>query len=241
MAQASNASIDLRARFEDVRRRIESCAERCKRSAEEITLIAVTKTHPIDTLRAALGAGAKDLGENRVQEAEPKILELGPDAARWHLIGHLQANKARRAVKLFDLIHSVDSVELVKRLDRVCAEEERMELPILIQVDLGGEESKSGVAESELPQVVNAVRDSERLKLAGLMTLPPFFAEAGQARPYFSRLRELRDQLHSQGLFGDQRGELSMGMTHDFEIAIEEGATMLRIGTALFGERQTIT
>jgi len=237
MAQASNAPIDLRARFEDVRHRIDSCAEKCNRSAEEITLIAVSKTHPVDTLRAALNLGAKDLGENRVQEAEPKILELGRSVARWHLIGHLQANKARRAVKLFDLIHSVDSIELVERLDRLCAEEERTELPILIQVDLAGEETKSGLPESELTNVVQAVRDSERLRLSGLMILPPFLENAQSVRPYFRRLRELRDQLKSQGHFGEQGGELSMGMTHDFEVAIQEGATMLRIGTALFGER----
>jgi len=241
MVQAVNSPTDLRARFEDVRRRIDSCAKRSHRSGEEITLVAVSKTHPVETLRAAVDVGAKDLGENRVQEAEPKILELGRSAARWHLIGHLQANKARRAVKLFDLIHSVDSAELVARLDRLCGEEGRLELPILIQLDLAGEENKSGVPEPELGIVVRAVQDSERLRLIGLMTLPPFLEDAEQVRPYFRRLRELRDELQRQGHFGKQRGELSMGMTHDFEIAIEEGATMLRIGTALFGERQART
>jgi PLP dependent protein len=231
---------DFRARFEDIRQRIQSSAERSGRLADEITLIAVTKTHPVETLSAAIAAGATDLGENRVQEAEPKILELGRSAARWHLIGHLQANKARRAIKLFDVIHSLDSIELAMRLDRLCAEEGREVLPVLIQVDLGVEDSKTGVPESQLPDVVNAVRESEHLTLSGLMTLPPFFADAGQVRPYFSRLRELRDKLHAEGHFGTLRGELSMGMTHDFEIAIEEGATMVRVGTALFGERQTI-
>ena len=237
MAAAANHLIDIRARFADVRNRIDASAQRCSRNPEEITLVAVTKTHPVETLKAALEVGAKDLGENRVQEAEPKILELGKNAARWHLIGHLQANKARRAVKLFDFIHSVDSVELVRRLERLCFEEGRAELPILIQVDLAGEETKSGAAESELTNLAAALGACEHLQLRGLMMLPPFFEDAERVRPYFKRLRELRDAMRAQGHFGAERGELSMGMTHDFEIAIEEGATMLRIGTALFGER----
>lgn len=241
MAQIVKAPVDLRANFEEVRRRISARAAECHRSVEEITLIAVSKTHPVETLRAALEAGATDLGENRVQEAEPKILDLGRDAARWHLIGHLQANKARRAVKLFDVIHSVDSVELAQRLDRLCKEEGRKQLPILIQVDLAGEETKSGVSEATLSELISVVRESEQLQLNGLMTLPPFLDDPEQVRPYFRRLRELRDELQSKGSFADNQGELSMGMTHDFEIAIEEGATMLRIGTAIFGERRSRT
>lgn len=238
MPQAVNALADLRARFSDVRSRIDSCARQCNRAPEEITLIAVTKTHPVETLSAALSIGARDLGENRVQEAEPKIIELGRNAARWHLIGHLQANKARRAVKLFDVIHSVDSTELAQRLDRLCIEEDRAELPVLIQVDLAAEETKSGASESELTNLAGAIRSCPHLQLQGLMTLPPFYEEAELVRPYFKRLCKLRDALRSDGYFGDKRGELSMGMTHDFEIAIEEGATMVRIGTALFGARE---
>jgi PLP dependent protein len=244
MSQSANAPIDnieLRSRFAAVRRRIDDCAANCDRNPRDISLIAVTKTHPVDTLRAALTLGATDFGENRVQEAEPKIMEVGRDAARWHLIGHLQANKARRAAGLFDLIHSVDSVELANRLDRVCEEEGRSELAILIQVDLAGEASKSGIDAAELGNLIEFVRGLKHLQLRGLMTLPPFFDNAEDARPYFKRLRELRDELQSQGCFGAASGELSMGMTHDFEIAIEEGATMLRIGTALFGERQNRT
>jgi pyridoxal phosphate enzyme (YggS family) len=237
MSQVVNASIDVRARFEEVRQRISLRATHCHRSAHEITLIAVTKTHPVETLRAGLAAGATDLAENRVQEAEPKILELGRDAARWHLIGHLQANKARRAVKLFDLIHSVDSIELAQRLQRLCEEEKREQLPILIQVDLAGEETKSGIPEQDLNQLIEVVRECERLQLRGLMALPPFFDDAEKVRPYFKRLRELRDEHQHQGHFGSTPGELSMGMTNDFEVAIDEGATMLRVGTALFGER----
>jgi len=238
MVQAAKPLADMRSRFSDVRGRIDACARQCNRAPEEITLIAVTKTHPVDTLRAAVSIGAKDLGENRVQEAEPKILELGKDAVRWHLIGHLQANKARRAVKLFHVIHSIDSTELARRLDRLCAEEGRPELPILIQVDLEDEATKSGVSKSDLADLVKDVRACDHLRLTGLMTLPPLFEDAQAVRPYFKRLRELRDALQSEGCFDHDRGELSMGMTHDFEIAIEEGATMVRIGTALFGERE---
>ena len=172
-----------------------------------------------------------------MQEAEAKIPEVGRDAARWHLIGHLQSNKARRAVELFDWIHSVDSADLARRIDRVCDEVDREELPVLIQVDLGHEATKTGVAEKDFREVVDAVRECDRLRLRGLMTLPPFFDDAEKARPYFQRLRGLRDELQQEGAFGERPGELSMGMTHDFEIAIEEGATIVRVGTAIFGER----
>jgi pyridoxal phosphate enzyme (YggS family) len=193
---------------------------------------------PLD-LPERLAAGVRDLGENRVQEAEEKIKELGRERARWHLIGHLQTNKARRAVQLFDLIHSVDSSALAERLERLCVEEERAELPVLIQVDLAGEETKSGVSTEELPEVVATVTACAHLRLRGLMTLPPFFEEAERVRPYFQRLRELRDAIHSRNGFGaNADGELSMGMSHDYHIAIEEGATMVRVGTSIFGERR---
>jgi pyridoxal phosphate enzyme (YggS family) len=240
MAQTPDTLAGLRQRYEAVLGRVELAARRGNRSPSEVTLVAVTKTHTIETLRDALEIGVADLGENRVQEAEPKVLALGRDSARWHLIGHLQANKARRAVKLFDVIHSVDAIALAQRLDRLCVEEERAELPVLIQVDLGGEETKSGATESELMSLVTVVRDCEHLRLIGLMTLPPLGDDAEATRPYFKRLRELRDGLQSAGYFGAERGELSMGMTHDFEIAIEEGATMVRIGTAIFGERKQL-
>ncbi len=140
-------------------------------------------------------------------------------------------------VNLFDVIHSLDSIDLARRLDRLCAEEGRQSLPLLIQVDLGHEETKSGIDEHELPQLAESLRGLERLQLIGLMTLPPFFDDPEQARPYFRRLRELRDELARAGLFGERSGELSMGMTNDFAVAIEEGATMVRVGTAIFGER----
>ena len=228
---------DLSRRCQLVRRRIEAASERAQRSPGEITLLAVTKTCPAAALRQALSLGIHDLGENRIQEAEGKIAELGREAACWHLIGHLQANKVRRAVKLFDVIHTVDSAELATRLGRVCLEEGRAALRVLIQVDLAGEETKSGVKESELETLAAAIASGERLQLTGLMTVPPFFLEPQAVRPYFQRLRGLRDSLRTKGYFDDRPGELSMGMSHDFEIAIEEGATIVRIGTAIFGER----
>ncbi len=203
----------------------------------EVKLIAISKTHPAALIRTAIGLGATDIGENRVQEAEQKINEVGRSAARWHLVGHLQANKARRAVQLFDVIHSLDSLELARRLDRLCDEEGKESLSVLVQVDLGHEETKSGIDEGELTGLVAELKSLERLQLVGLMTLPPFFDDPEQARPFFRRLRELRDELAAQGAFGDGKGELSMGMTNDFEVAIEEGATMVRIGTAIFGQR----
>lgn len=224
-------------RVAQVRDLIESCARRCHRSSEEITLVAVSKTHPAEAVREAIELGLTDFGENRVQEAEQKIPIVGREAARWHLIGHLQSNKARRAVELFDVIHSLDSVALAQRLDRVCVELDRETLPVLIQVDLGHEATKTGADEKELDELVAAVNGSERLQLRGLMTLPPFFDEAENARPFFRHLRELRDELQARGAFGDRVGDLSMGMTHDYQIAIQEGATILRIGTAIFGER----
>ncbi|HEX5703016.1 MAG TPA: YggS family pyridoxal phosphate-dependent enzyme [Pyrinomonadaceae bacterium] len=230
---------ELRRRLLGVGSRIEAAAKRSGRPREAIQLIAVSKTHPVDVLRAAIKVGMTDLGENRVQEAEPKIDELGREAARWHLIGHLQSNKARRAVQIFDMIHSIDSAALVEKLDRACAELDREELPVLIQVDLGHETTKSGADETELPGLIGAVTGSARLKLVGFMTLPPFFEDAELTRPFFAKLRSLRDEYQDRGVFGGAQGELSMGMTNDFEVAIEEGATMVRVGTAIFGARET--
>ena len=229
----------LRARVEEVRRRIESSAGRAGRDPREVTLVAVSKTHPAALVREAVAAGLSDFGENRVQEAEGKIEELKREAppVRWHLIGHLQANKARRAVRLFDLIHSVDSPSLAERLERVCAEVGRTELDVLLQIDLAGEETKSGAVEDELPALVESLKSCSRVRCRGLMLLPPFFEDAERARPYFRRLRALRDELSARGVFGDGDGKLSMGMSHDFEAAVEEGATLVRVGTAIFGER----
>ena len=214
----------------EIRRRIGDAASRVGRDASEIKLVAVSKTHPPAVLRQAIDAGATILGENKVQEAESKIVELGRDAAEWTLIGHLQSNKARKAVQLFDVIQSLDSLELAQRLERICGEEGRSELPVFIEVDLASEETKAGIPESDLPALIGYLKTCKYLRLNGLMIVPPYDDDVENTRPFFKKLREIRDDL----LPG---GELSMGMSHDFETAIEEGATVVRVGTAIFGQR----
>ncbi len=221
---------ELSANLKAILDRIESACQRAGRDPSGVKLIAVSKTHPASRVLEAVAGGATAFGENKVQEAEQKAGEVGHEGVEWHLIGHLQANKARKAVKLFDVIHTVDSAELAARLERICSEEERGRLDVLVQVDLGGEETKAGADEADLPEIVERFRSFKHLKLLGLMTLPPYFEDPDAVRPYFIRLRELRDKFVPGG-------ELSMGMSHDFEVAIEEGATMIRVGTAIFGER----
>jgi PLP dependent protein len=228
---------DLRANLAEVRQRIENAASRAGRSPEEIKLVAVSKTHPAATVREAIAAGITTFGENKVQEGEHKIGEIGRGNAEWHLIGHLQSNKARKAVQHFDVIQSVDSIDLATRLERICVDEGRAVLPVFVQVDLAGEETKSGIPEKDLPGLIDGLKSCDRLSLQGLMVVPPYFKDAEEVRPFFRRLREMRDRLASEGAFGNGPGGLSMGMSHDFEIAIEEGATVVRVGTAIFGER----
>ncbi len=218
-----------------VRERIARAAERASRRPDDVTLVAVSKTHPPEAVRAAYAAGVRDFGENRVQEAEPKIAattELG--GARWHLVGHLQSNKARRAMALFGLVQSIDSVEIAERLARAGAAAGR-EVRGLVQVDLAGEATKYGLPEAELLLALQLLRGRAGLRLEGLMLLPPLLDDPEAVRPYFRRLRTLRDQALAEGLLA--AGELSMGMSHDFETAVEEGATLVRVGTAIFGER----
>jgi pyridoxal phosphate enzyme (YggS family) len=229
---------ELGANLRTVQERIRRAAARAGRNPDDIKLVAVSKTHPVSILRTAMSVGIKIFGENKVQEAEAKIAEIGRDAAEWHLIGHLQSNKARLAVRLFDLIHTIDSLELATRLERICVEENRPTLSVLVQVDLAREETKSGVYENDLPALAACLKLCRRLRFDGLMILPPYFENAEDVRPFFKRLREIRDELASENAFAiGKAGELSMGMSHDFEIAIEEGATLLRVGTAIFGER----
>ncbi len=228
----------LKKNLESVRERIEQAATRAGRSANEIKLVAVSKTYPAKTLQDAIAAGINVFGENKVQEAETKIDAVGRDKAEWHLIGHLQKNKVRKAVQYFDAIHSIDSVEICHRLDRICAEEGRGILPVLIQLNLGKEDSKSGAKETDLQLIVETLKRCEHLHLAGLMCLPPFSDDPEETRPYFARLRGIRDRLAGEGAFGNGIGELSMGMSNDFEVAIEEGSTVVRVGTAIFGTRK---
>jgi pyridoxal phosphate enzyme (YggS family) len=220
-----------------IRDRIAAVARACGRQPEEITLVAVSKNFPAEVIRAALAAGQFHFGENRIQEAESKIPGFSaPPGLRWHMIGHLQSNKAQRAAELFDVIHSVDSVKLAQRLSQAAVSLGKM-LSVLIQVDLGHEETKFGADRSEIAGITGAILNLPGLRLDGLMTIPPFFEEPEQARPYFAALREVGLGLAAEmpGCLG--RGHLSMGMSHDFEVAIQEGATIVRIGTAIFGER----
>ncbi|HET7747360.1 MAG TPA: YggS family pyridoxal phosphate-dependent enzyme [Vicinamibacteria bacterium] len=227
----------IAARVAAVRDRIARAAARAGRVAAEVTLVAVSKTHPPERVREAVAAGLQDFGENRVQEAEGKIEALSHlrGQVRWHLIGHLQSNKSRPAVALFDRIHSVDDLKLAQRLERA-AEEARRPLRVLVQVKVGDEESKAGVDPGRLFALLDAIRGFKRVHAEGLMAIPPFLEDAEEVRPHFARLRQLRDEALLRGLLRGR--ELSMGMSHDLEVAIEEGATMVRVGTAIFGERK---
>jgi pyridoxal phosphate enzyme (YggS family) len=241
-AETRSGGSDLPARAADVLGRVERAACRAGRDPAAVKLVAVSKTHPAALVReAAASAGLKIFGENRVQEAEAKIDELQavPDL-RWHLIGRLQPNKARRAVRLFELIHTVDTAALLERLERICVEEGRERLEVLAQVDLAGEATKGGARAADLPSLFEVSGRCTRVHCRGLMIVPPFFKEMEQVRPYFRRLRELRDEWGARGAFGAEAGELSMGMSHDYEAAVEEGATLVRVGTALFGERESV-
>jgi pyridoxal phosphate enzyme (YggS family) len=228
----------IAANLRAVRARIARAAETNGRAAEAVRLVAVSKTFGLDAIRAAIDAGQRDFGENRVQEALPKIDALSaehPDL-RWHLIGHLQTNKARKAGRPFDAIHSVDSLDLLRRLDEAAAEGRRRP-QILVQVDLAGEATKFGAPPDEATAIVRAAASLEAARLVGLMTLPPFYDDPVAARPIFARLRAFRDELVAGGVPAAQLAELSMGMSHDYEVAIAEGATIVRVGSAIFGAR----
>ena len=224
--------MDIPTRFEEIRDRMERAMELAGREPSSVKLVAVTKTRSVEEMATAVGAGVTDVGENKVQEAEAKKPELQA-SARWHLVGHLQKNKAKKAVELFDLIHTVDSAAIGQRIDRLAAERDKVQ-PVLVQVDLAGEETKDGLPEEELLPTLECLSECSNLRVDGLMVLPPYFDDPDEVRPYFQRLRELSGNGHERGLVGR---ELSMGMSHDFEVAIEEGATLVRVGTALFGPR----
>ena len=231
----------LKENLENVLKRIQSTAIHCGRTPESVRLVAVTKTVPAHRIKVAIEAGASIFGENYVQEARDKILELSACPVSWHFIGTLQSNKAKYVVKLFDLIHSVDSVKLAMEIDKQAGKIEKIQ-DILIQINVAGEAQKSGISPG---QALNMLKDISRFKnisVKGLMTMPPYFYEPERVRPFFKQLRELSNRLKKE--LSDlsctthiRLDELSMGMTGDFEAAIEEGATLVRIGTAIFGER----
>jgi len=232
---------DLSKNFEKVKERIFQAAVRCGRDPGSVRLVTVSKTMPVEIVRAAVTAGVTILGENYIQEARSKIELLSTNALSWHFIGHLQTNKARYAVRLFDLIHSVDSLRLARELNKEAGKIKKTQ-PVLIQVNIGKEASKSGVSAEDIKKLVEEVIQLENLSLRGLMTMPPFFNDPEKARPFFSLLRDLRDRICKEIEPTLNRNnsldELSMGMTGDFETAIECGATLVRVGTAIFGERK---
>ena len=227
---------DVPQRLARIRERIADAAGRSGRSADDVRLIAVSKTHPIDAVRAAADAGQRDFGENKVQEALQKIAQSTDNRLKWHLIGHLQSNKARKAAGAAHAIHAVDSVDLLKRINQAAGEAGRT-IEVLIQVDLALEDTKFGAPVSEVAAIAAAAEGCTAARLTGLMLLPPMAENPEDARPWFARLRALRDELLASGVPATRLRELSMGMSHDFEVAIEEGATMVRVGTAIFGER----
>ncbi len=226
------------ARLEAVRAALRGAAERAGRNLEDVRLVAVGKTFPAESLRPVYDAGQRDFGENRVPEAAQKTPQL-PDDICWHLIGHLQSNKAAEAVRVFDVIHSVDSLKLALRLERLAGEQGRRP-QALLQVDLAGEQQKFGIEPDDLPGILEAAAGFRHLPVVGLMVLPPYAPDPENVRPFYRRLRQLAESMESRGLLGKQGPvQLSMGMSNDFEVAVEEGATLVRVGTALFGPRKT--
>ena len=226
----------MKNRLECVKKRIKETADACKRSLASIRLLAVSKTMPAEVVAEAIKAGVTDLGENYIQEAKVKINALATYPTTWHFIGHLQSNKAKYAVRLFDLIHSVDSLKLAQELDKYAKKNDKIQA-ILIQVNVAKEDSKSGVYVEDTIQLLREISRLENISVKGLMTMPPYFNAPEKVRPFFAALRELRDQIKKEAIPNIFMDELSMGMTGDFEAAIEEGATMVRIGTAIFGDR----
>ena len=222
--------------LQSVRSRLDAAARRAGRDPSSIRLIAVSKMFGADRVRAAWSAGQQEFGENKVQEGLQKIDETADIPIRWHLIGHLQSNKAKKAAVRFHCIHSVDSVELLRKLDAAAAEAGAAP-DLLVQVDLAGESTKFGAAAEEAKRIVDATQALRSARMTGLMLIPPWNEDQEQTRPWFVRLRDLRDAWLSEGVPAASLAQLSMGMSHDFEAAIEEGATMVRVGTAIFGKR----
>jgi hypothetical protein len=227
---------DIAANINKIKQRIAVTAVRAGRDPYSIKLMAVTKTVPPERILKAIEAGVTLLGENYVQEAKDKIALIG-DSARWHMIGHLQTNKAKYAVKLFDCIHSVDRLELAQELDRR-ARPGGSKINILVEVNVSGEQTKNGVPALEAMDLIQRLSHLDNLAVHGLMTMAPYADNPENSRPYFKALRNLRNDILRTGIIGIRMEELSMGMTDDFEVAIEEGSTIIRVGRAIFGERQ---
>jgi pyridoxal phosphate enzyme (YggS family) len=229
--------MELKQRLEQVRERIRKVCESCNRDADSVRLVVVSKTIPAGTVKEAIESGVRILGENYVQEAREKFDALIQYPVSWHFIGHLQSNKTKYAVRLFDLIHSVDSLKLARELDKQAKKVDKIQ-QILVQVNISEEDTKSGITADEAPRLISEISELENLSIRGLMTMPPYFYQPEKVKPFFAALRKLRDQVKERSLTNVSMEELSMGMTGDFEVAIEEGATLVRIGTAIFGERK---
>lgn len=220
-----------------VEKRVQAACDRAGRSRDEVLLIAVSKTKPVELIREVMETGTKDFGENKVQEMCNKI-EVIPEPLNWHLIGHLQRNKVKYIVDKACLIHSVDSVRLAEEIQKEAVKKEVAKVPVLIEVNMAEEDSKDGIHREETEALVRAIAaDMPNLQIRGLMTIAPFVDDPEENRVHFRGLKELRDQINALQIPGVEMTELSMGMTNDFEVAIEEGATMVRVGTAIFGER----
>jgi len=224
----------LRENLPRVREAVGRAADRAGRNPDEVTIVAVTKAHPPEAIRAALALGHRDLGENRVEELQTKVALLGRDVANWHMIGHVQSRKAKQVVDSADILHSLDTLKLARRLSGF-ATERGTRLPVLVQINMSAEEAKSGFDPEEAVESIHELLDLPGIELRGLMTMAPFVAEEHRLRSVFQGLRRIQEE--ASRLSGFEGRELSMGMTNDFELAVEEGSTMVRIGTALFGER----
>ncbi len=229
-------SVTVAENIQKVRQRIAAAAARAGRCPEEIKLMAITKTVPDELVRQAIAAGVDLIGENYVQEAQRRIENIGTTIP-WHLTGHLQTNKARHAVRLFSLIHSLDRIALARELDRRAGEAGR-KIEVLIEVNIGGEATKSGLREENVIPLIREAAGLAHLSIRGLMIIPPWSSDPRETRPFFRQLRQLQDRINRENIPGVAMAELSMGMTDDFEIAVEEGATIVRIGRAIFGPRQ---
>ncbi len=226
----------IAANLQSIRSRIDAAAGRAGRDPSDVQLIAVSKTFSATHVRAAWAAGQRDFGENRVQEALQKMADAAEKEIRWHLIGHLQSNKAKKAAGPFACIHSVDSVELLQKID-AAAREQTSSIEVVVQVDLAGVATKFGAGAGEARRILDAALEATAVRVTGLMLIPPWNEDQEQTRPWFVRLRDLRDAWRREGVRPDALRHLSMGMSHDFEAAIEEGATLVRVGTAIFGKR----
>ena len=227
---------EIRDRLQAILDRIDTAAHHCGRDPQSIGLVAVSKTIDAETVLQAIKAGVTVLGENYVQEARDKFNALYDQSVSWHFIGHLQRNKAKYVVRFFDLIHSVDSLKLARELDKQAGKHDKVQ-DVLVQVNIAGEDTKSGISPKDAPDLIRSISQLSHIRIKGLMTMPPFFNQPEKVRPFFKQLRQLREELQQMAIPNVALDELSMGMTGDFEVAIEEGATLVRIGTAIFGAR----